>query len=175
MSQPPRLVFLSKRRPSGGDLYQRPFGRFGNLPIELAKKGCKVTVICLSHRRDENDQRQYMGVDWVSISASPNPLSAISRLKKQTCEFEPDWVVGFSDTYYGILATHLAKKIGCQSLVGCLRQLPILYSLGVSTALGLAFSFKESRPGLGRRTTTTRIIEYQQTEHRRRHRTNVCR
>ena len=117
MSQPPRLVFLSKRRPSGGDLYQRPFGRFGNLPIELAKKGCKVTVICLSHRRDENDQRQYMGVDWVSISASPNPLAAISRLKKQTCDFEPDWVVGFSDTYYGILATHLAKKIGCQSLV----------------------------------------------------------
>lgn len=28
-----------------------------------------------------------------------------------------DWVVGFSDTYYGIMAVHLADIIGCNSLV----------------------------------------------------------
>lgn len=117
MNQPPRLVFLSKRRPSGGDLYQRPFGRFGNLPIELAKRGCEVKVICLSYRQSENAEREYKGVSWSSISANPNPLSAISRLKKQTQEFDPDWVIGFSDTYYGILATHLAGKLGCRSLI----------------------------------------------------------
>jgi len=32
-------------------------------------------------------------------------------------KLKPDWIIGFSDTYYGILAVHLAGRLGCKSLI----------------------------------------------------------
>lgn len=79
--------------------------------------GCAVKVICLSHNINENDSREYQDVLWSSVSLLPSPISALIELKKQTLKFSPDWIVGFSDIYYGILATRFARAIGSRSLV----------------------------------------------------------
>ena len=45
-----RILVLSKRQYMGKDLLNDRFGRFREIPLELARIGHKVTGICLSYR-----------------------------------------------------------------------------------------------------------------------------
>ena len=58
------------------------------------------------------------GITWVSESVYPfGPLAYLAAAKRLVEEAEPDWVVGFSDTYYGILAVMLGEKYGIGSVI----------------------------------------------------------
>jgi glycosyltransferase involved in cell wall biosynthesis len=92
------------------------------LPYELAKRGHEVTVALLSYHDDPPEQITRCGIAWHSESARPllskSGLWAYLELAKQLARAkQPDWIIGFSDTWYGILAVRLAKQHGARAIM----------------------------------------------------------
>ena len=113
-----RLLFLSKRRPQNKDLLNRPYGRFYYLPHLLSRKGHEVYILLLSYRYEPSVTLKKNAATWQSETIiGLNPFSYVSQAKRLIRETNPHWIVGFSDTYYGILAQRLAKKYGARSAI----------------------------------------------------------
>lgn len=102
----------------GRDLLKSPYGRFYYLPKILAEKGHQVHVVLLSYRREPGVNIHRNGINWISVSLFyEGPFKYISVAKQLVREIRPDWIIGFSDTYYGILAQRLGDRYGTKSLV----------------------------------------------------------
>lgn len=113
-----KLLFLCKRRPQGRDLLTRPYGRFFHLPHELSLKGHESYLLLLNYRNEPAESMDNQGITWISESIVPlSPLQYYDRARKLIEFIKPDWIVGFSDTYFGILAEHLGRKFGIKSLI----------------------------------------------------------
>jgi len=113
-----KILFLSKRRPQGKDLWSRPYGRFFHIPRILSERGHDVCLLLLSYKKEPRLREVHGGITWITESAfASGPLAYIRCAKKIIEDFKPDWVVGFSDTYYGILAVMLAEKYGILSAI----------------------------------------------------------
>ncbi|NNE38057.1 MAG: glycosyltransferase [Gammaproteobacteria bacterium] len=94
-----------------------PYGRFFNLSRYLSESGHSVHLVLISYRKGETEQKIIGQLGLTSISANPNPLTAFIKINSILKTSRPDWVFGFSDTYYGILAEYFASKYQCKSLV----------------------------------------------------------
>lgn len=104
----------------GRDLLTRPYGRFYHLPRLLARRGHQVSVLLCSYKRepDEFDVVDKDNIHWHSASlATLNPFSYYLKARQLVKAISPDWIVGFSDTYYGIMAHHLAARFGNKSMI----------------------------------------------------------
>jgi glycosyltransferase involved in cell wall biosynthesis len=113
-----KLIILCKRRPMGRDLVQRPYGRFSNLARVLASRGHEVHLALLSYQLDVPVNEIQNGYQVYSIPALPTAITAYLRLvKKLIREKSPDWLIGVSDTYYGILAQRYGARYGIRSLI----------------------------------------------------------
>ena len=112
-----KILCLSKRRPQQRDLVTSPYGRFFNLPLELSKLGHDVSLVLYSHRKDEEENGSYYNMRWHSLSVNPDPVSAYRKTRAIVRQLEPDWIIGFSDTYYGALAVTLANQFGAKSIL----------------------------------------------------------
>jgi glycosyltransferase involved in cell wall biosynthesis len=113
-----KIIFLCKRRPQGKDLWNRPSGRFFHIPRILSERGHDVCLLLLSYKKEVRSRGIRHGMNWFAESIFPTgPLAYIRRAETTVKEFEPDWVVGLSDTYYGILAVRLAEKHGIPSVI----------------------------------------------------------
>jgi len=115
-----KLLFLCKRRPQSRDLLIKPYGRFYHLPLLLARQGHEVTILLGSYKREPDQYyiHEEDGIRWFSISlAGMNPFRYCRSAKQLAEEIGPDWIIGFSDIWYGILTSHLATHLGCRSLI----------------------------------------------------------
>jgi len=113
-----KIIFLSKRHPQGKDLFTRPYGRFFHIPRLLAEMGYEVHLLLLSYRNQPTVDVIQSGIHWHSRSLwDIGKLSYWSTVCSFTDAIKPDWIVGFSDTYFGILAEHLGRKFGVKSLI----------------------------------------------------------
>jgi glycosyltransferase involved in cell wall biosynthesis len=117
-----RLLFLCKRRPQGRDLITRPFGRFFYLPYHLAQQGCEVTLLLLDYEDSDSIHCHAHGMEWFSVSLrrmgrKSNPATYLRLADMLIKSQSPDWVVGFSDTWYGILAAYLGKRHDVKILI----------------------------------------------------------
>lgn len=113
-----KLFCLCKRRPQGRDLFTQPYGRFYYLPRLLAERGHEVHLLLLNYRSESPAYRKEGSLHWHSVSFLPaGPSPFLVKANQLAAELKPDWVIGFSDTWYGILAEHLARKVGAQSLI----------------------------------------------------------
>lgn len=113
-----RILALCKRRPQGRDLFIDPYGRFFHIPRLLAERGHETHLLLLSYGHGPAESRSSDGVNFHTISALPwGPWPYMARADALCRDLAPDWVIGFSDTWYGILATRLAKKRGCRALI----------------------------------------------------------
>jgi len=113
-----KILFLSKRRPQGKDLLTRPYGRFFHIPRILSERGHDVCLLLLSYQKEARSRTMQYGMTWITESVFPTgPLAYIRRAERLVKEFKPDWIVGFSDTYYGILAVMLAEQHGSLSVI----------------------------------------------------------
>jgi glycosyltransferase involved in cell wall biosynthesis len=113
-----KILFLSKRRPQGKDLLTRPYGRFFHIPRILSERGHDVCLLLLSCKKEARSREIQYGMTWITESVFPSgPLAYIRCAKKIVEEFKPDWVVGFSDTYYGILAGMLGERYRIGSVI----------------------------------------------------------
>jgi len=117
-----RLLFLCKRRPQGRDLLTRPYGRFFYLPYHLAQQGHDVTILLLGYNDDPSMHCHTHGIEWYVESLRPlnrsgGPLAYIRRAQMLIGTHKPDWIVGFSDTWFGMLAVYLGDQYGVKTLV----------------------------------------------------------
>ena len=108
-----RLLFLCKRRPMGKDLLESPYGRFYYLPRLLAERGHDVSVLLLDYKNGPPIDVERAGVRWLSSG----PIKYNGTIRKAVASLCPDWIVGFSDTYFGILAVHHAGRSGALACV----------------------------------------------------------
>ena len=97
----------------GKDLIDSPYGRFFNLPRILAERGHQVSIALLDYENGAGLEVDAHGIRWIS-SSLPAYLAAV---RKHVVDSPPDWVVGFSDTYFGILAVRVARKYGLRSCI----------------------------------------------------------
>ncbi len=116
-----KLMFLSKRRPQGRDLFTQPYGRFYYLPLELARRGHNVQVHLLSYDRSPSAQRDVE----MNLRITTHPIFSFSRsvnnyyhaLIKHCHQQRPDWIIGCSDLWFGILAVQLARQVNSRVLI----------------------------------------------------------
>lgn len=97
----------------GKDLVASPYGRFFHLPRLLAERGHRVSVALLDYENGAALDFEAHGIRWTS---SP-PLAYLAATRKQVVDSRPDCVIGFSDTYFGILAARLARKHGLRACI----------------------------------------------------------
>jgi glycosyltransferase involved in cell wall biosynthesis len=115
---PLKLLFLCKRRPMSRDLVTSPYGRFFYLPKYLAECGHQVCLMLLDYENGEPLDLRRDGIHWISEPLSwHGPTAYVRRLQQLCRSFQPDWITGFSDTFYGILAERYARKFAARSCI----------------------------------------------------------
>lgn len=97
----------------GKDLVASPYGRFFHLPRLLAQRGHHVSIALLDYKKAPELDFTAHGVHW---SSSP-VLAYPAVIEKHIANRRPDWIIGFSDTYFGILAARAAKKHGVRTCI----------------------------------------------------------
>jgi glycosyltransferase involved in cell wall biosynthesis len=113
-----KLLFLGKRRPMGRDLIARPYGRFYHLPRLLAEAGHEVHSLLMDYRHGAAVDMHDSGVHWISRSLWPGKGGSFgTQLLKLVRDVRPDWIIGCSDTYFGILAWYYGQKYGVRSCI----------------------------------------------------------
>ena len=97
----------------GRDLLTNPYGRFFYLPKLLAERGHGVRIVVLDYEGDAPQTVKSDGIKWVS--APPSRYRQAIRAELETSL--ADWIVGFSDTYFGIAAAHYARNYGVSACI----------------------------------------------------------
>jgi glycosyltransferase involved in cell wall biosynthesis len=122
-----KILALTKRQYMGKDLIDDRFGRFRELPLELARLGHRVQGLSLSYRNrpegafTDGDDPTGAGVAWHSVNILngislalrkyPNLAIALAR------EFRPDVVWACSDAYHAIFGNWLAKHVRTRCVI----------------------------------------------------------
>jgi len=115
-----KILVLTKRQYMGKDLLDDRFGRFRELPLELARLGHEVRGLTLSYRgRDEagcidTDGSRDGRVDWRSVNLVHRLLPAPHRYFRQArqliADYQPDLIWAASDAYHAIFGHRLAHE-----------------------------------------------------------------
>lgn len=109
------ILFICKRRPQQRDLITRPYGRFFYLPTLLASKGHRVTVALIDFCGAPNEELHRDGVDWIVLDVRSAGIYRTYRaLKERAIRQRPDWVIGLSDAWTGVLAWRIAVACGAK-------------------------------------------------------------
>ncbi len=95
----------------------RPYGRFYHLPRYLADRGHEVHLLLLSYRKDAPLTNYVDGIHWQSQTIYHGPWDYLRACQRCIRKIRPDWIIGFSDTYYGILAQCLAARSGSKACI----------------------------------------------------------
>ena len=109
------------------DLIEDQFGRFWELPFELARLGHKVTGLTLSYR--SRPEGEFIGRDgannvelpWNSVNLMRGYFPKIERYTRRALEiarqFHPDIIWICSDAYHAIFGSWLAKKTKARHVI----------------------------------------------------------
>ena len=123
-----KILVLTKRQYMGKDLLDDRFGRFWELPFELARLGHEVRGISLSYR----PRREGIGFDaspsthgrvtWQSINllthlSFPQLFRYAGVAVDFTEKFKPDAIWACSDAYHAIFGAWLARRIKTRCIV----------------------------------------------------------
>jgi len=110
-----RIFFVCKRRPQQRDLIEHPYGRFCHVPRALAMLGHDVRVALFSHSRLPAVETEQEGVYTTSLDLlTLGPTRVLDTIAAQVGNFRPDWIVGCSDAWVGVLAQRLATRVRCR-------------------------------------------------------------
>ena len=122
-----RILVLTKRQYMSKDLLDDRFGRFRELPLELAKLGHDVIGICLSYRpREEKididmDSASNARVTWHSLNLgrliTPRQTNYFFETGRLAREFNPDLIWACSDSFHAIFGGWLARRLKVKGVV----------------------------------------------------------
>jgi glycosyltransferase involved in cell wall biosynthesis len=115
-----RIFILTKRQYMGMDLLDNRFGRFRDLPLELARLGHEVSGLAISYRPrplgvtlDRDASRDGI-VTWHCTNATDGILPRFDRVIRHAFrlvrEFKPDVIWAASDAYITTFGAWLAKR-----------------------------------------------------------------
>ncbi|HEY1269460.1 MAG TPA: glycosyltransferase [Candidatus Binatia bacterium] len=116
-----RLLVLTKRQYMAKDLLDDRFGRYRELPLELAQRGHEVRGICLSYRPrtagrfDDADAENKIAVAWLAVNLGDIGFY-LKQANKWMAEFRPDIVWAGSDVFHVVFGTWLARRYGARSV-----------------------------------------------------------
>lgn len=115
-----KILILTKRQYMGKDLLDDRFGRFWELPLELARLGHEVQGIALSYRRRAEGSfassinSPTVSVTWHSINLFnalwPGLHRYLSLAHERINTFHPEFIWACSDAYHAILGHQLSKN-----------------------------------------------------------------
>ena len=84
----------------------------------MAERGHDVHILLLSYKKETAQYSREGNLHWHTISVLPwGPSPYVAKAKQLACTIQPDWLIGFSDTWYGILAYYIARTSGARSLI----------------------------------------------------------
>ncbi len=115
-----KILVLTKRQYMGKDLLDDRFGRFWELPLELARRGHEIQGISLSYRkRPEGSvapsiQCEPGNFNWHSMNLLngcwPGPRRYFQLAGQTLHNFQPDIIWACSDAFHVIFGYRLAKS-----------------------------------------------------------------
>ena len=122
-----RILVLTKRQYMAKDLIDDHFGRFWELPFELARLGHEIKGLTLSYRRRaegesmEGDGANRLQVAWSSVNLMHGYLPQIERYVRRALQiarqFRPDIIWSCSDAYHAIFGRWLAKRVNARHVI----------------------------------------------------------
>lgn len=122
-----RILVLTKRQYMGKDLLDDRFGRFRELPLELARLGHTVNGVTFSYRhRTEGsftDPRESgdTGITWHSVNLfngfRPGIKKYVRHARTMVQELRPDIIWACSDAYHAIFGYRLAKQFQTKCVI----------------------------------------------------------
>ncbi|HEY2922997.1 MAG TPA: glycosyltransferase [Candidatus Binatia bacterium] len=122
-----KILVLTKRQYMGKDLIDDYFGRFRELPLELARLGHEVQGLALSYRPRaegtfvDGDGSGSARVIWHSVNLMNGVLPKFQIYKRRSLqlshEFQPDLIWACSDAYHAIFGSWLAKQVGARCVI----------------------------------------------------------
>jgi len=111
----------------GKDLLDDRFGRFRELPLELARLGQEVRGLTLSYRgRDEvccidTDRSRDGLVEWRSVNLVhrllPAPHRYFQRARQLIADYRPDLIWAASDAYHAIVGYRLSREFRAKCII----------------------------------------------------------
>ncbi len=107
-----KILVITKRQYMNKDLLEDRFGRFRELPLELALKNYRVYGLCLSYQSKKEGRISDGLVEWESINVGPLKLPGFLRFFKRASQLaaKADVLWAASDSIYGIIGYVIAKK-----------------------------------------------------------------
>lgn len=128
MSAPNRrlkILFLTKRQYMNKDVLGDRYGRFRELPLELARMGHEVNAIAFSYRARATghfaDVSADAEVNWTSMNLGRLVIPGIAgfwrEINRHGAAFRPDVVLAASDAFHAIAGMRLAKRLGAMSAI----------------------------------------------------------
>lgn len=120
-----RILVLTKRQYMGKDLLHDAYGRFYELPLELAALGHEVRGVCASYRRREEglfDRRSGGAeVSWHAVNVRPIAPWTLYRwahaIERQIKSFKPDVLWACSDSFHAIVGAAFQSRHGVPCVV----------------------------------------------------------
>jgi teichuronic acid biosynthesis glycosyltransferase TuaC len=122
-----KILVLTKRQYMGKDLLDDRFGRFRELPLELARLGHQVQGLSLSYRNrpegafTDGDDSAGATVTWHSVNLVKGFSLALGKYPRRAValarEFQPDVIWACSDAYHAIFGSWLAKHVRTQCVI----------------------------------------------------------
>jgi teichuronic acid biosynthesis glycosyltransferase TuaC len=108
------IVVLTKRQYMNKDLIDDRFGRFREIPLELARMGHRVTGLCLSYRPRARGWISDGTVLWRSVNAGRLKFFGLSCFMAQAQRLAKggDVIWACSDSFYGIIGHVLSRRYG---------------------------------------------------------------
>jgi teichuronic acid biosynthesis glycosyltransferase TuaC len=118
-----KILVLTKRQYMGKDLLDDRFGRFWEVPLELARRGHEVQGISLSYRaRATGSFCPASGaLTWHSLNLLKRGLPALQNYlryaRRFSMDFRPDIVWACSDAFHAIFGRHVSARIGAKCVI----------------------------------------------------------
>ncbi len=122
-----RILVLTKRQYMGKDLLDDRFGRFRELPLELARLGHEVQGLSLSYRSRpegaflDGDDSADASVTWHSVNLLNGFSLALRKYPRRAValarEFRPDVIWACSDAYHAIFGSWLATHVRTRCVI----------------------------------------------------------
>ena len=112
-----KLIVLTKRRPQNRDLLTRPYGRFYHVPRLLAQFGAELHIVLANYESEPEITIKQDGMTFHSLNMLPNLPRFYLRIRQLCQKAQPDVIIGFSDTWFGIIAATLAKASNAKLVI----------------------------------------------------------
>lgn len=115
-----RVLVLSKRQYMGKDLLDDAYGRFYELPLELAERGHEVRGVCASYRPRREGVHNAQ-VSWLSRNVSPLAPWSVPQwtraVAREARRFKPDVIWACSDSFHAIVGVGIQRRLGMPCVV----------------------------------------------------------